>query len=56
MARRITMPDATETLPGRSAPVTVPENHFVNGNRMVPPYPEGLELALFSRQRAAVGE
>jgi len=41
------MPAATETLPGRSAPVTVPENHFVNGNRMVPPYPEQLELALF---------
>jgi peptide-methionine (S)-S-oxide reductase len=47
MARRITMPAATETLPGRSTPVTVPESHFVNGNRMVPPYPEGLELALF---------
>jgi peptide-methionine (S)-S-oxide reductase len=47
MARRITMPAATETLPGRSASATVPENHFVSGNRMVPPYPEGLELALF---------
>jgi peptide-methionine (S)-S-oxide reductase len=47
MARRITMPAATETLPGRSTPVTAPESHFVNGNRMVPPYPEGLELALF---------
>jgi peptide-methionine (S)-S-oxide reductase len=41
------MPAATETLPGRSAPLMVPESHFVNGNRMVPPYPEGLELALF---------
>jgi peptide-methionine (S)-S-oxide reductase len=41
------MPAATETLPGRSTSVTVPERHFVNGNRMVPPYPEGLELALF---------
>jgi len=47
MTRSTTMPAATETLPGRSAPVTVPENHFVNGNRMVPPYPEQLELALF---------
>ncbi|HUG03670.1 MAG TPA: peptide-methionine (S)-S-oxide reductase MsrA [Steroidobacteraceae bacterium] len=47
MARRITMPAATETLPGRNAPVTVPENHFVSGNRMVPPYPEGFELTLF---------
>jgi peptide-methionine (S)-S-oxide reductase len=47
MARPITMPATTETLPGRTAPVMVPESHFVNGNRMVPPYPEGLELALF---------
>jgi peptide-methionine (S)-S-oxide reductase len=25
----------------------VPERHFVNGNRLAPPFPDGLELALF---------
>jgi len=25
----------------------VPERHFVNGHRIVPPFPEGMELALF---------
>ena len=27
--------------------MSVAERHFVNGNRIVPPFPEGLELALF---------
>ncbi len=31
------------TLPGRSAKMPVPENHFVNGNRIVPPFADGLE-------------
>ena len=41
------MPTAAEALPGRSQPLHVPEKHFVNGNRLVPPFPAGLELALF---------
>jgi peptide-methionine (S)-S-oxide reductase len=34
-------------LPGRAEKMRVPEKHFVNGNRLAPPYPAGLELALF---------
>jgi peptide-methionine (S)-S-oxide reductase len=26
----------------------VPERHFVNGNRLVPPYPAGMQLAMFA--------
>lgn len=33
-------------LPGRSEPVTVPEKHFVNGNRLQPPFPDHLEQAV----------
>ena len=47
MTRMTTMPSARETLPGRNAPMAVPERHFVNGNRMSPPFPAGLELAMF---------
>ncbi len=36
-----------DALPGRSTPIPVPETHFVNGNRIVPPFPEGLETAYF---------
>jgi peptide-methionine (S)-S-oxide reductase len=45
--RKTTMPSAGEALPGRPQPLPVPERHFVNGNRLAPPFPAGLELALF---------
>ena len=41
------MPDKEAALPGREQPVSIPERHFVNGNSMAPPYPEGMELAMF---------
>jgi peptide-methionine (S)-S-oxide reductase len=41
------MPDADSVLPGRDIPIPVPELHAVNGNRIVPPYPQGLRTALF---------
>jgi peptide-methionine (S)-S-oxide reductase len=37
----------SSTLPGRAEKVQVAEKHFVNGNRIVPPFPAGLELAQF---------
>jgi peptide-methionine (S)-S-oxide reductase len=36
-----------EALPGRSERMPVPERHFVNGHHLEPPFPEGLETALF---------
>ncbi|HUG09170.1 MAG TPA: peptide-methionine (S)-S-oxide reductase MsrA [Acidimicrobiia bacterium] len=41
------MPPASEALPGRRETVEVPERHFVNGNPLVGPFPEGTELAVF---------
>ena len=41
------MPSAAEAISGRPQPLPVAEKHFVNGNRLAPPFPEGLELALF---------
>ena len=35
------------TLPGRRERIIVPERHFVNGNRIVPPFPSGMALAQF---------
>ena len=36
------------TIPGRSAKMPVPERHFVNGNRLQPPFPEGIEQTVFA--------
>jgi peptide-methionine (S)-S-oxide reductase len=41
------MPTPGEALPGRAEALPVPERHFVLGTGLVPPFPEGLELALF---------
>ena len=43
-----TLLPANATLPGRDRPMPVPEAHFVNGHRIVPPFPEGMEQAVFA--------
>jgi peptide-methionine (S)-S-oxide reductase len=41
------MPSPEEALPGRAERMPVPEAHFVNGNPLELPFPEGMEMALF---------
>ena len=45
--KKTRLPSASEALPGRADPMPVPDKHFVNGNRLVPPFPDGTEQALF---------
>jgi len=45
--RPAAMPPRDQAPPGRAAPMPVPDKHFVNGNRLSAPFPEGLELAMF---------
>jgi peptide-methionine (S)-S-oxide reductase len=45
--KKAVMPTNDEALPGRSTPLRVPESHFVNGHRIVPPFPAGLREAVF---------
>ena len=35
------------TLPGRSAALEVPDQHFVNGHPLKPPFPAGMQQAVF---------
>jgi peptide-methionine (S)-S-oxide reductase len=44
---KLRMPASHEALPGRQERMPVPELHFVNGNRIVEPFPERLQTALF---------
>jgi len=41
------MPRPDEALEGRAAPIPTAETHFVNGQPLKGPYPEGLEMAMF---------
>ena len=47
MAGMTTMPEPHEALPGRETPIPVPARHFVNGNPLQAPFPDGLQQALF---------
>jgi peptide-methionine (S)-S-oxide reductase len=47
MKKMKTLLPAQSTIPGREAAMDVPERHFVNGNPLKPPFPEGLERAVF---------
>ena len=45
--RKLEIPGRDEALPGRAQKMPVAAKHFVNGNRLEPPFPEGLETAIF---------
>jgi peptide-methionine (S)-S-oxide reductase len=45
--KKATIPSPTEALPGRAQAMPVPEQHYVNGHPLKPPFPDGLETALF---------
>jgi peptide-methionine (S)-S-oxide reductase len=45
--RKTRMPEPGEALPGREAEMPVPDRHEVLGNPIKPPFPEGLEQAVF---------
>ena len=46
--KKSAMPAREEALPGRTTPLKVPETHFVNGHRIVPPFPAGMKEAVFA--------
>jgi peptide-methionine (S)-S-oxide reductase len=46
-ARKTQMVPADLALPGRSTPLPVPAQHYVNGHPLKPPFPAGLEQAVF---------
>src|SRR5262249_24261614 len=46
-AKKVRMPGRDEALPGRAEKMPVPERHYVNGNRLAPPYPDGSARAVF---------
>ena len=47
-SKETTMPAADSALPGRSEPLPTASHHFVNGNPLKGPYPDGFETAMFA--------
>ena len=48
MRKSLEIPAADEALPGRDKPIPTAKRHFVNGHQLQPPYPQGLEQAVFA--------
>jgi len=44
--KKTELPDTASALPGRDTALEVPHLHYVNGNRIKPPFPEGTETAI----------
>jgi peptide-methionine (S)-S-oxide reductase len=47
MRKTTALPSAEEALPGRATPMPTAATHSVNGRKLQPPYPAGLEQAVF---------
>jgi peptide-methionine (S)-S-oxide reductase len=48
LTAKLTLPSRDEALPGRHEPMPVPDRHFVNGAPLKPPFPEGIQTAVFA--------
>ncbi|HET8551644.1 MAG TPA: peptide-methionine (S)-S-oxide reductase MsrA, partial [Gammaproteobacteria bacterium] len=46
--KKTDIPAEAEALPGRDTPLDVPNEHYVNGHPIKPPFPAGLEQAMFA--------
>ena len=46
-SNKTVLPSPDRALPGRSEPLPTARFHFVNGNSLKPPFPAGMEMALF---------
>lgn len=46
--KKLSLPTATEALPGQNSAICIPENHYVTANTITPPFPHHIEQALFA--------
>jgi peptide-methionine (S)-S-oxide reductase len=46
-SKKLRMPTPDSALPGRTTALRVGEHHFINGNRITPPFPIGMGQAMF---------
>jgi peptide-methionine (S)-S-oxide reductase len=47
LRKKLQIPMPEDALPGRTEKIPVPNLHYVNGHRLEPPFPKGMDMALF---------
>jgi peptide-methionine (S)-S-oxide reductase len=45
--KKLSLPTPDQALPGRAEAMPVTNRHYVNGNPIKPPFPEGMEMVIF---------
>jgi peptide-methionine (S)-S-oxide reductase len=45
--KKLTLPNRSDALSGRNVAIPTATHHYVNGNPLQPPYPQGMEQAVF---------
>ena len=45
--KKLTVPTPEEALPGRAEEMPLTNRHYVNGNPLKPPFPQGMEMVVF---------
>ncbi|VXC14206.1 methionine sulfoxide reductase A [Pseudomonas sp. 8Z] len=48
LVHKLALPTAEQALPGRADPLPVTDTHYLNGNPIKPPFPAGLQQAIFA--------
>jgi peptide-methionine (S)-S-oxide reductase len=46
-SKKLRMPRPEEALPGRSMAMRIGDMHFINGHKITPPFPDGMQRAMF---------
>lgn len=46
-SKKLVFPNPNDALPGRDTAMPITNKHFVTGHPIAPPFPDGMELALF---------
>jgi len=47
LRKKLEIPNPADALPGRDSPIPTARSHFINGNALKGPYPEGYAKAMF---------
>ncbi len=47
LGKKQSLPTPEEALPGRAEKISVPSSHYVNGSPLQPPFPAGMQMAIF---------
>ena len=47
LGKKSSLPTSAEALPGRAEKMRVTNRHFINGNPLQPPFPAGMQTAMF---------